>query len=185
MSKFQPTSGVETKYIDYTVSTTFPATTVTTWGISCINGVTLGQTLDTRIGNKIQMKSCQLRLMTPNYFNDITRVRVVYDKASNSTLPNITDILENDVNTSMVDKSTAGRFITLCDEYINNTDSAGGGYMEWNKYIKLDLPTIYTGTGAAYNAINAGSLYLMINTGGAVYTAQAIASYTRVRFTDT
>lgn len=185
VSKFQPSSGTEKKYIDTTVTSCFPATTVTTWGISLLNGVSQGLTMNARVGNKIQMKSIQLRLVTPAYVNDLTRIRVIYDKNTNGATPAVgAIILEQDDNTAMIEKNTAGRFITLCDEYIDHSESAATNYMEWHKYIKCDLPVVYQADGATVSVINAGGLFLMINHGGATFATQAIASYARVRFTD-
>lgn len=183
MSKYQPAGASEKKYIDTTVTSAFQATTVTTWSVLLLNGVAQGLTQNARVGNKIQMKSLQLRLSGPVTNTGNMRVRVIYDKACSGSTPAAGGIiLELDEFSALVEKATAGRFITLCDELVtvDNTNEL----MLYSKYLKFDLPTIYTIDGATVAAINAGGLFLMINHAGATFTSNAVASYARVRFTD-
>ncbi|AXH74649.1 MAG: capsid protein [Cressdnaviricota sp.] len=182
MSKFQPSRGIEKKYIDTTVTSGWPATTAATWSITMLNGVAQGQTDSTRIGQRTQMKSVQLRLTSPATVNQPVRVRVVYDKSTNLTAPVTGELFENDVQNAMNQNSTAGRFITLWDEilFVDNSNDA----IHVEKFIKIDLPTVYGGTGATVGSIASGGLFLCLNHGGQSWASQPLASYSRVRFTD-
>jgi len=182
MSKYQPSTRIEKKYIDTTVTSGWPATTAATWALTLINGVAQGTTDSTRVGQRIQMKSLQLRLTSPSTVNQPVRVRVIYDKNANAAAPTATDVFEADVQNALNQNGTAGRFITLFDEkcYTDNSNDT----VSIDKFVKLDLPVQYSGTAATIASISAGSLYLMLNHGGQSWSSQPLASYARVRFTD-
>lgn len=182
MSKFQRPLGVEKKYIDVSTTNAWPATTSTTWTLLLLNGVAQGTSDSTRIGQRIQMSSLQLRMASPAQANDPIRVRVVYDKQTNAAAPTATDILENDNAGGLVQNANSGRFITLYDKFLH-VDNANGKHII-DEYIKMSLPVIYSGTDATVSSISSGSVYLMINIDGQSWSSAGTFNYARVRFYD-
>jgi len=147
-----------------------------------LNGVALGASLNERVGRKIQMKSLQVR------WNDSTtagpfplRILVVYDRDAD-TLPLITDILSTNNFNSNMQLNNADRFVVLHDEVIQVVVGNSGNYRAGKFYIKLNLPTVYSGSTNAGGDISHGSLWMMSCSLGS--TGAGIGYSSRVRYTD-
>jgi len=131
-----------------------------------------------RVGRRLNMKSVMMRYGSNN--GNPFRILIVYDKQTNGALPANTDILVNDNFHATLNLTNADRFVTIFDKMV--IPETSGGIID-TLYRKVELETMFSGTGAAITDIAGGSLYYLF----APVTAAAAISIsftTRVRFTD-
>lgn len=217
--------GGETKTLDRPGAPSvnnFTADTGTT-NVTLLNGSQVGAAYNNRIGMKIRNKSLYLNgfiELVPiaagsyNVEQDYLRIMVVYDKQSNATLPNYSDIIQsiqqnNTVTSTALDNinlTNKDRFVVLMDErktvppiQIQTTQNAqqnlGGDYtfpmasstdMLIHRYIPLKgLETGYKASTGGIGDITYGAL-LLVTQGLYAIGAQGtqLAYSTRVRFAD-
>lgn len=195
---------VEKKYFDLTASQVADST----GGISLINGIGQNTTNNSRIGNRIHLKSVAydtLMLSGALATDAAYRIMLVYDKEvnSNGTLPAIlgaatTDaILDSNSGTAVSAKlniNNVDRYVVLSDKVYNMKHSAGfngvglAGFpmiIPNKKWKAISTFTQYNAGGAAIGQINAGALYIIsLSTNPVGTTAPTCIFSTRVRFTD-
>lgn len=176
----------EKKKIDL-VQATYACTQ--TGSVTALNLCATGDDYTNRNGRKILMKSLQIR----GYFepedlivdNCLARVVILYDCQTNGTLPVVTDILDAATSLSSLNLSNRDRFKVLLDkQYVGAVAGGSPTVGMWKKFKRLNLETVYNGTGATIGAIQSGSLLMLTisdraSTGGINFKAT-----TRVRFTD-
>lgn len=188
----------EKKIIDLQLAQSFvnDASTAGT-GLRLLNGVQQGSDYTERIGRKISMTSvffrCTVSLAaSPNAASQVVRLMIVYDEQANNAAAAGTDILTPDTSVeSLMNLSNRDRFKVLYDKIRllsaqGVTDGNLGDKAYFTKYIKMNLPVVFSGTGATIGAIQTGALYVLFS--GTVATAAATrataAWESRVRFID-
>lgn len=103
--------------------------------ISLINGIAQGNNINTRNGNRVELKTARIRMM-PEYNPSYTgtnsnpgavRVLFIYDRSNNGLVPNATDVFGRCVNGGVISYTEADwlqgisqpnreRFVILADE---------------------------------------------------------------------
>jgi len=110
----------ETRYVDNNPAPIDVNTTTGTTGVYPLNLTTQGSALQNRLGNKIALKSLQMKyhfqIKAPTVANPVPqqdiRVIIFYDKQTNGSLPSISDVI------SSVDQN--GTVTCSTDSYPNN-----------------------------------------------------------------
>jgi len=174
--------------------------TISTTGANPVayNLVAQGTDFTNRVGRVINMSSILFRyFITPentasNSEGEIVRILLVYDMQSNSTtIPAITDVLNASDVLSGVKLDNRDRFKILYDKRtamrgVTFTAAAvtGGDPQPFfkEKFFKVNLDTVYSGTGGTIGNIATGSLLLFFV--GNVGSTNTLTHYCRVRFTD-
>jgi hypothetical protein len=162
------------------------------------NLVAQGTDFTNRIGRQIMNKSILFRASVQNNQandtpGDIVRIMLIYDDQPNSAVavPAVTDILTTADIFSGINLNNRDRFKVLYDKrftlpsgvYSAGTLTVGSPVPKYvEKFIKLNHPTIFSGTGGTIASIGSGSL-LMLNL-STQNTATTLTHYARVRFTD-
>lgn len=149
-----------------------------------LNGMTKGDSINTREGRTLRIKSVQLHINI-NMNTSATRTRLkwalVIDKQVNGAAPNISDIYDN-VLLNFRNLNNRKRFVILKQGLVNTNDD----FPERDKsyYKRLNFKTIYNaGNAGSIADINTNSFYLLLlsdenlNTPTINYTA-------RIRFID-
>lgn len=182
----------ELKFIDVTSSGTIP----TTGNITGLNGVGQGSDYNQRIGRKIIMKSIYFRIdlvnagVTANV-GDLLRILIVYDCQTNSSTPAISDILQTVAYNSPMNLDSRDRYKVLIDKhvtihgavYTSGTLTQGDPQPKIVKvYKKLNLETIFSGTGSSTAGISTGAVWLVLLS--AVNNVTSATMYNRIRFSD-
>lgn len=189
----------ELKFVD---ATSQNIAVTTSWSVVLINGILQGTDYNQRIGRKVMLKSV---LFNGNHFPGATvgtdaaqgcysRFVIVYDSQPNSaaTVPVGTDIFAtNDPNTAL-NLNNRDRFKVLIDvrkqigsfKYTTGVKSLMTGSPPnayWNKYKKINLEQIFSGTAATIGSIGTGALYFCFIGDNPVCD---VDYYTRVRYAD-
>lgn len=143
-----------------------------------LNGCAQGNTGTTRIGRRTLMKSVLFRF----YFNkgntDVFRLLILYDKQTNGALPATGDVVNTTDFHAPLNLANSDRFVTVFDKIVNTADMS----MD-TLYRKVNLETVFGGTGSAVADIASGSLIYMVAPAIAGTTA-TLSFSCRVRFTD-
>lgn len=170
---------------------------ITTGSVTLLNGVAQGDDFTNRTGRKITMKSLYIRGVVKNFDTTsgptLGRMLIVYDKQANAAAPTVADILKEATSTSQFNLNNRDRFSIIMDKQwavgcIDTTATqsfaAGPICHEYKLYKKLNLDTIFNGTGATIASIATGSIYMVII--GDVTTTQGcyFRLSSRIRFTD-
>lgn len=183
---------VERKFKD-TLSTASQLDTTGT--VVLLNGMAQGATQSTRVGNKITMKSVQIRMQFINGTSSVApiiRWMIIYDKQTNGVLPAITDVLVLSTVTSMMNLANRDRFVILAEETfapaaVWSDTAATAEFMEFHKrYIKLNLDTIYNNSSTGLvGDVQTGSLLLVTLSNTASGLEEPALDFTsRIRYTD-
>lgn len=178
----------EYKFVDTTLGTSNSPTLVGTapgTNFMLLNGLKLGTSAFSRIGNKITMKSLYWSLAfalsssdadpgTDTNINNVpVRMMIVYDKQTNGALPGLSDLV---TNVTGVDNNTAraidvnspnnlnnkDRFIVLADKrFVLQTGGPSSRYIK--KYKKLSTAVAYKSgaTVGDVSDITSGGLYFI------------------------
>jgi len=149
-----------------------------------------------RIGNKIFLKNVEFAMDAKQQNSLIVpqqciRLMLVYDKQANGAAPVIGDILESSDFLSQYTYDKRERFVILMDKcytlgYQDKTNFWGTGnpIVEDRRTIRINRPTIYSGSTTAITDITTGSLWL-VNVGtGTSPTAATVDYRIRVAYTD-
>jgi len=196
-------NAIERKYIDTDVEV---ADMTAQWNVFCLNAVATGDSYDTRDGRKAVMKSIQLRGTMSNYDGGVLqrhhRMILFVDKQNSSNNPvgagapataEMALLLKDETDShSMLDPSTSGRFQILKDWSFSlglNDGTTGycqpPVYKDIKLYKKINVPTLYSGTGATAASINDKAIYLAVmNTVASAGTGSKLYMNARVRFID-
>lgn len=182
-------AGMEAKNIDDNVvlATAFPTGT-TTGQLLLLNGIAQGTTATSRIGRKIMMKSLLIRLAIAKSATQTgegaVRCMVVYDSQANATAPAVTDILQVDNISGVMNLNNADRFKVVMDK-VFNFGAVDHTSVVYTKYKKIALETKFNnGSAGTVGDIQTGSMYLLTHNIG-ITTAPPIGSfYVRIRFYD-
>jgi len=190
----------EKKFIDTTQTTNVPETGY----LALLNGLNQGTSVVTRIGQKIMVKSINLRVRlsgspigaTPTILNSMTRVMLVMDNQPNGVLATPSDIIEDlTAGTGVIapqQKIYISRFKILWDRKFNliNQTSAGQSnpnftnYDEYYKKTRLQISYADSDNGDITDIIT-GALYIVaigLNSVAANYSI--IEWFCRIRFYD-
>ncbi len=200
--------GLEKKFVDtfrsgVTLQITPAGSELDDATMLCLNGVDVGNTQSTRIGNKITIVSLQVNGTINNTIltdtadaptGDVCRIFIVWDKQTNGAQLNAEDVYENTSATDLLSFRKiefAERFQVLkewviqVDYTANATDGANTAtYAGEQKYFsffrKLNMPVKYTTTGATVSSIMDNSLHII----GFSINGKATISWTsRIRYT--
>lgn len=181
--------GVEKKYVDVhrtdvnivsvvAGSEQDPATPL------CLNGIDIGNTVNTRIGNKVMMKSIQIKgMIDANNYSDfpdalpsvLVKVALVWDKQTNGAQLNAEDVYQVSGGLpvlSMRDIEFSERFTVLKEwmlevDWTNsqtdgtNTASVAGQKVYFDCYKTLNIPVKYKATGGTVSSIMDNSLHMI------------------------
>lgn len=191
--RYNTSSGPELKVIDTSVASMAQDLT---GSVLLLNGVATGTDFTDRIGRKICMKSILVRgVSTPQ--DGITtarmvRMMIVYDSQPNSAAPAVTDVLLTAAAWSPNNLNNRDRFRVLVDKlqwHGGGDTTAGTSFSDHNssivnKYKKINLETVFDGTGATISDIQSGSLYMITVGTTAAGTGGVFNGRVRVRFTD-
>jgi len=155
-----------------------------------LNGCDDGTTVNTRIGRRILLTSLTVRwqgYMTPTSAGASgLRLLIVYDRQPNAATPAITDIMQFDDISSMMQLSNSKRFKVIVDELVPCVGS--NGEQAWNRsiYRKLNLPVEFNENSTnTITSITTGALFAIVWQAGGITTLAPVSDvYTRVRFLD-
>lgn len=164
-----PSHSTERKFKDTSIEVEGNTSTP---GSLLLNAVAQGNTISERTGSHIQLRKCMLKgWMFPvdaSTSNTKAVLLIVYDKQTNKTAMQLTDLLEsgNDVN-SWNKLENRDRFTVLKRiEYVlgaeNSTISPNPSGFLINEYIDINLPTHFDGATGGIGEITTGSLYMFI-----------------------
>lgn len=179
--------------------------------VELLNGVATGDSFDNRDGRKIVLKSIFIRghvlPQDPQYTQpQHCRIMIVQDMQNNSVAAETNSttsqtfaalVLKTGTESiSNLNMQNAGRFKVLRDtEFVigkqNYTGAAGaaasgGGVYKYKKYLKVNIPVHYSGTGSTGASIMDNAIYVLTigsadntGTGGMAFNFES-----RVRFVD-
>lgn len=184
----------ELKVIDTnTALTPFAAT----GALQLINGVATGTDYTDRVGRKIIMRSLYMRIfiyptITTNSQNGTTsRCLVVYDTQPNNAPPAVADILQVNTYDAPMNLSNRDRFKVLYNHYVFTPAFVYAAASLTNGdpiprmfkcYKKINLPTIFSGTGSTIGSIQTGSVYVLLQSNNDLTTSAD--GWFRIRFED-
>lgn len=137
-----------------------------------------GVTTSSRVGRRVNLKSVMMRFGTNTGVP--LRILIIYDKAPNGVLPAIGDILATTEFHGVLNLGNSDRFVTIFDKYVVPQTTAG---IQDVLYRKVDLESMFSGTGSAITDLAGGALYYMFAPIIAS-AATSISFTTRVRYTD-
>jgi len=187
----------ELKVID-TAAATYACDT--TGSVTLINGVATGSDYSNRIGRKITIKSAQLMGLVQPEASAASgptkyRVMLVWDSQPNGVIATIADIFTAATSAGFLNLANRERFRVLKDvqgvigySLIDTTAtqavavSPNPGCRNVSVFKRLNLDTIYDGTGAVIGDVQTGAL-LLVTIGNLAAGANFIGA-ARVRFTD-
>lgn len=177
----------EVKYIDVSISSV-----VSNVGAAVLlNGCTPGSGATNRIGRKITMISCHVKLYIKQNTSDNSnwtgvKIALVYDKQTNATALSWSDVY--DTSSVIADRNldNRDRFIVLWDSKAIGFDAYGSAknvHTE-NVFIKRRLDVIFnSGSAGTVADIQTGSLHLLHYTDETT-NVPSMGCQTRVKFVD-
>lgn len=187
---------MELKFIDNSSlsSSPVPAAGV----VTLINGVTQNTDYNQRIGRKILLKSVLIRADIYPYntgtidatIGEQVRFIVFYDCQTNGAAPAVADVLQGVGTNEALNLNNRDRFKVLFDKDVSlesfktTTGSLTTGSPKLHSlkmYKKINMDTVFGGTGATVASITSGGLFTLLISGNAYY---ACTYTTRVRFMD-
>lgn len=196
-------NAIEKKYIDTEIDY---ADLTTQWQVHLCNGVATGDSYDTRDGRKTVVKSIQIKggfhPSDTTVSDRVHRCILFIDKQNNSNDPTgagaaataeMTLLLRDPTDTySMLNPVTSGRFQVLKDwtfslngtEGSNGNDGIAPKFKDIKLYKKLNIPVMYSGTGATAASINDKAIYLAMMDSVATGLGSRVSMDIRVRFLD-
>jgi len=181
------TGNVERKYVDVQLGTgDYNLAGTNTRQSVCL--VAQGGDANQRVGRKITVKSCQIRLLvdlpTTATSGGVLRTVLVYDKQPNGALASVTDILETDNAVGLINLDNRQRFDVLMDEFTPMSVS-GPETVCISRYIKMNRDIIYNSTTTAgVGAITTGNFILLTSQYGVLTTQPSDIGRIRFRFVD-
>lgn len=162
----------------------------TTPGILLLNGMTVGSSIDQRVGREVTLRSIQfqyvVRANTAGVDQQV-RVALVYDRQTNGAAPAFNDVFDYSNVTAARKLENRKRFRILYDRtYTLNAIGEPGAQVARRFYRRLRHPvTFNSGSTGLVADITTGSFYLLFLSTQAAGTNAALLDYnTRVRYTD-
>lgn len=156
-------------------------------------GMAQGTTASTRIGQKIVVKSIQIKLgftlAAGAVDTDIHHVYLVQDTQCNGTQAAIADVFINsgDMGLEMRTMENGARFKILKHFVVRlNADAGvaaafGGDYQQEECFIKTNIPVTYNAAAGAIAEIKTNHLFLVYGSSNGTAT---VAGNARIRYTD-
>lgn len=128
-----------------------------------------GTAKDNRIGDKTLVHSLQYKFVVTNSAGtQASRILIIYDKQPNSALPTSPEPLVTASAFSFKDADLADRFIILRDFMFYGNATVVGSVSNQNShdpiqtgYMKIGLPTYFTGNAGSIADIRTGSFILV------------------------
>lgn len=182
-------TGPEWKYADVTGTYAVDST----GALALLNGIVPGTAATERIGQKITIRSLELRgynYVTPtDGLDQLHRRILVLDSQTNAAALTIAQVLQTANVFSPRNLQNRKRFKILYDKTFTLNASAEAGSRRWFKmYMKFRKPIITdynTGTAGTVADIVTNSLYLInLGTNPAGVTAGGASSWIRMRYSD-
>lgn len=168
-----------------------------------LNGLLLGTSAETRVGQKTIIKSWEIRLTangpqgagTPTITSSFLRCMVIWDVQPNGVLAGASDVLQSPAENvrSPIFMGNSHRFKILYDEVMPMGVQLSVGqvlppnFLQWiKKYMKCNLETRYSDTNNGdISDIVTGSLVLLLISNAPTNADRPAAEvYTRIRFFD-
>lgn len=180
----------EWKYLD----TTTAVAVNTTGSITLLNGMARGTTALTRIGQKINIKSIEIR--TVNFatlstgINQVHRMFIVQDKQCNGAAPTISQILASTGTFAPRNLENRKRFRIMWDKFFvvgpTANENANVVQVGYKKFRGRGLTVDYnTGNAGTVADISTNSLHFVVfGNIAAGTTAGECSFYIRIRYTD-
>ncbi len=184
----------EQKFVDTVMNDQAINDTLTVQTFIPLNNIAQGASNSTRIGQKIRMTSVYLQLIFEKLPADVSpngfvRFMIIYDRQTNSALPNWATLLElPGTGTPVVEMMSPNnldqskRYRVLLDRRLYFSDDFIEGRIV-TKFMKLGQTVQYDGIGASIADISTGSLLFAatghITTGG---NAPTVSGVIRVRY---
>lgn len=153
------------KDVEYHFKDVAPSVSLSSTGtLTLLNGLTTGDTDQTRQGKKVTVKSIQLGGTVSTTTEDtVVRAMLVYDKQANGDAPSILDILTAKEPGAFKNLDNRKRFIILMDRVIPLSLNEGASVRKVEYYKRHNLPVIYNqGTAGTISDISTGSIYLIL-----------------------
>lgn len=186
---------IEKKFYDTPLSlpasTGVTSTTQATGQIAV--GIAQGTSASTRIGQKIIIKSIQVKLNATLAAGatdtDIVHVYLVQDTQTNGVQATYADVFDTsgDIGSEMRNMANSNRFKILKHfTFRLNADAGvaaafGGDYQQDECFIKCNIPIMYNSNAGAITEIKTNSLFLLHGSNAGVATVTGNA---RLRYTD-
>lgn len=184
-----PRPSVEWKYVD-----TADAYNVNSTGVlTLINGLSLGNTSTTRIGQKVAIQSLELKyraaVVATTGLDQTHRILLVLDRQCNGAALTLADVIVPANTEGLRNLASRRRYKILQDIRFDLNAAAESGsshagklYMKFKKPILVEFNAGNAGTVAD---ISSGSIYMIhLGSNAAGITAGTCAAVTRLRYTD-
>jgi len=168
-----------------------------------MNGLLLGTSAETRVGQKTIIKSWELRLTavgpqgaaTPTVTASFLRVMVIWDVQPNGVLLGTSDVLQSPAENvrSPIYMGNSHRFKILYDEVMPMGVQLSTGqvlppnFLQWiKKYMKCNLETRYadSNNGDITDIITGSLVLLLISNAPTNADRPTVDAYTRIRYYD-
>lgn len=173
----------EIKYNDSTVAASAVSSTAT---FLLLNGMSLGTSSSTRIGQSVKCQGMDLRFSISGNVTAVqsyTRLLVVYDKQANGAIFSILSLLNAADTIASYAVGSQMRFNVLYDETFATSTAGPLNIVNFTK-LGVNQHTEYTtGNAGTIADINSGSIYLVYISDQAVNTT-TLNSYIRYWFID-
>lgn len=171
----------------------FSENTLAFTGITELNNIGLGDQYYNRIGSKVMVKSVQMNVTFKSVGANVANVRtmLVWDSQCNGIAPTLLAILQT-ANAVPVTPMFGGvwipereRFTILRDQTFSMSASTQP-IVNWNPYVKIRMPTSYSGTAVNLGLadIKSGALYFLAFADGAAGSISIDNQTSRLRYTD-
>lgn len=179
----------EWKYLDTDVGNAVN----TTGAYSLINGLTLGNTANSRVGQKISIRSIELRyygfVTAGTGVDQIHRMSIIVDRQANGVTPTVGSHLTSNTPVGLRDLAYRSRYKTLFDRvWTMNASGEPGSFRNMHVYLKFRRPIVVeynTGNAGTVADITTNAIYFYrVGTQAAGGTAGSSNSTCRIRFTD-
>lgn len=152
---------VEYKNVDTSIDTTVG----TTAAYTLLNGLAQGDSESSRDGEKVRFKSLQVRGQLKQGASATAAQTVhfylVIDKQTNGLAPDSGSIFETDSDVFSLRNTTYMKRYVVLRDWLVNLDDVGREQQTIKFYTKMNMPTMYIGTGSTVGNITTNSLYLV------------------------
>lgn len=172
---------------EHNTSGTFTTDNGDVWAAGTyLNDIDVGNTSETRIGNKIVLKNLRIRWQAVFNIAETTvnalRIVILVDRKPDGALPTGAQIFnQNSIlgNINSADPEFAGRFQLLADKTIGIGQGTQGIMVPRNKhitplYIQKDIKTMYNASGGGIADCMKGSLLMFMCSGTASHAVEVI-----------
>lgn len=175
---------VEKKLTDTSASTVSVANS---FGYVCLNSLLQGDTDSTRNGDQVKFKSILTRIKVAIHASathSLCRFMLVIDHQPNGAAPTSTQLFEVSSNLiSPINKDHSHRFQVIYSKFtsLDLNSSTSETFIE--KFIKLDLKTLYKSNNGNVSDITTNSIYFVYASDEPIYPPE-MNYYFRLRYID-